>query len=133
MLNTNPIKKKKKNLVQFKFTWNIQSLIHLFKLLTSYSVRNIAKCTCIWKFVQRQSPHLGCRCRHPRILSGYQAMIFNFSFFNVSHKSLRLIIWNLIEYLHIQDPQRATAHLNVWRNFLLFCFVYGCKQHKKIS
>ena len=57
----------------------------------------------------------------------------NFSFFNVSHKSLSFTTWNLIEYLHTQDFQRATAHLNVWANIWLFCFVYGCKTtHKNI-
>ena len=57
----------------------------------------------------------------------------NFSFFNVSYKSLSFITWNLIEYVHIQNFQRATAHLNVWANFLLFYFVYGCKTiHKNI-
>ena len=79
------------------------------------------KATCIWKFVQRQLPHLGFRWRYRRILFGYQARIFHFSFFNVSHKSLSFITWNLIEYLHTQDFQRATAHLNVWTN-ILFCF-----------
>ena len=64
---------------------------------------------------------------------GYQARIFHFTFFNVLHKSLSFIIWNLIEYLHTQDFQRATAHLNAWINILLFCFVYGCKQHTKKS
>ena len=57
----------------------------------------------------------------------------NFSFCNVSHKSLSFVTWNLIEYLHTQDFQRATAHLNVWTNISFFCFVYGCKQHTKIS
>ena len=66
------------------------------------------------------------------ILLGYQARIFHFSFFNVLHKSLSFTTWNLIEYLHNQDFQRATVHLNVWTNILLFCFVYGCKQHTKI-
>ena len=89
--------------------------------------------SCIWKFVRRQSSHLGFRWRYRRILFGYQAIIFHFSFFNVSHKSLSFITWNIIEYLHTQDFQRATAHLNVWTNILLFCFVYGCKQHAKIS
>ena len=56
------------------------------------------------------------------------ARIFHFS---VSHKSLSFITWNLIEYLHTQDFQRATVHLNVWTN-ILFCFVYGCKQNKNI-
>ena len=88
--------------------------------------------SCIWKFVRRQSSHLGFRWRYRRILFGYQAIIFHFSFFNVSHKSLSFITWNIIEYLHTQDFQRATAHQNVWTN-ILFCFVYGCKQHAKIS
>ena len=88
--------------------------------------------SCIWKFVRRQSSHLGFRSRYRRILFGYQAIIFHFSFFNVSHKSLSFITWNIIEYLHTQDFQRATAHQNVWTN-ILFCFVYGCKQHAKIS
>ena len=57
----------------------------------------------------------------------------NFSFFNVLHKSLSFITWNLIEYLHTQDLQRATTHLNIWANILLFCFIYGCKTtHKTI-
>ena len=58
----------------------------------------------------------------------------NFSFFNVSHKSLSFITWNLIEYLHTQDFQRATAHLNVWAN-ILYCFTscMGVEQHTKIS
>ena len=56
----------------------------------------------------------------------------NFSFFNISRKSLSFITWNLIEYLHTQDFQRPTAHLNVWKN-ILFWFVYGCKtKHKNI-
>ena len=91
----------------------------------------IAKVTCIWKFVQHQLLHLGFRWQY-HILFGYQARIFHFSFSNVSHKSLSFITWNLIEYLHNQDFQRATAHLNVWTNILLFCFMYGCKQHTKI-
>ena len=90
----------------------------------------LCKATCIWKFAQRQSPYLGFCWRYRRILFGYQARIFYFSFFNVWHKSLSFITWNLIEYLHTQDFQRATSHLNVWTN-ILFCFVYGCKQHKK--
>ena len=57
----------------------------------------------------------------------------SFSFLNVSHKSFSFITWNLTEYLHIQDFQRATAYLNVWTNILLLCFVYGCKQHTKMS
>ena len=28
--------------------------------------------------------------------------------------------WNLIECLHNEDFQTATAHLNVWTNILLF-------------
>ena len=99
-----------------------------FKTELKISIRNVThKAICIWKFVQRQSPHLGFRWRYHHILFGYQARIFHFSFFNVSHKSLSFITWNLIEYLHTQDLQRAMAHLNVWANILLFCFVYGCK------
>ena len=91
------------------------------------------KATCIWKFVQRQLLHLGFCWWYCLICFGYQTRIFYFSFFSVSHKSLRFITWNLIEYLHTQDFQRATAHLNVWANVLLFCFVYGCKTtHKNI-
>ena len=56
-----------------------------------------------------------------------------FLFFNVSHKSLSFVTWNLIEYLHIEDFQRAMTHLNVWTKILLFGFMYGCKQHTKIS
>ena len=56
----------------------------------------------------------------------YEARIFHFSIFNVSHKSLSFITWNLIEYLYTQDFQRATPHLNFWTNILLFCFVYVC-------
>ena len=96
------------------------------------SIAISGKSTCIWKFAHRQSPHLWFRWRYRRILLGYQARIFHFSFFNVLHKSLSFITWNLIEYLHTQDLHRATAHLNVWTN-ILFCFVYGCKQHTKIS
>ena len=56
----------------------------------------------------------------------------NFSFFNISRKSFSFITWNLIEYLHTEDFQRPTAHLNVWEN-ILFSFVYGCKtKHKNI-
>ena len=95
--------------------------------------KTLSKATYIWKFVQRQLPHSGFGLQYRRILFGYQARTFHFSFFNVSHKSLSFITWNLIEYLHTQDFQRATAHLNVWTNILLFCFVYGCKQHTKIS
>ena len=91
------------------------------------------KATCIWKFVQRQPLHLGFCWRYHRILFGYQARIFHFPFFNVSHKILSFMTWNLIEYLHTQDFQSATAHLNVWTTVLSFCFVYGCKQHTKMS
>ena len=70
------------------------------------------KATCIWKFVQRQLPHLGFRWRYRRILFGYQARIFQFLFFNVSHKNLSFMTWNLIEYLHAQDFQTATADLS---------------------
>ena len=91
------------------------------------------KAICIWKYVQYQSPHLGFHWQYHHILLGYQARIFHFSFSNVSHENLSFITWNLIEYLHIQDFQRATAHLNIWTNILLFCFVYGCKQHTKMS
>ena len=78
------------------------------------------KATCIWKYVQYQSPHLGFRWQYRQILLGYQARIFHFSFFNVSHESLSFITWNLIEYLHIQDFQKTPAHLNIWTN-TLFC------------
>ena len=44
---------------------------------------------------------------------GYQARIFDFSFFSVSHKSLSFITRNLIEYLDAQDFLGATAYLNV--------------------
>ena len=81
-----------------------------------------AKATRIWKFVQRQSPHLGFRWRYRRILFGYQARIFHFSFASVWHKSLSFITWNLIEHLNTQDVQRVTAHLNVWANTLLCNF-----------
>ena len=56
----------------------------------------------------------------------------NFSFFNVSHKSLSFKTWNLIEYLHTQDFQWAMVHLNIWLNIVLFSFVHGFKQHKNI-
>ena len=80
-----------------------------------------------WRYSHREKS-LQCR-----ILFGYQARIFHFSYFNISHKSSSFITWNLIEYLHTQDFQRATTHLNVWMNILLSSFVYGCKQHRKIS
>ena len=102
------------------------------KLVTIDNKRNQLvsehKATCIWKFIQRQSPHLRFRWRYRRILFRYQARIFHYP-----HKSLIFITWNLIEYLHTQDFQRATAHLNLWMNILLFCFVYRCKQPTKIS
>ena len=109
--------------------------------LSKYKIRSFTnkievflknKATCIWKFVQHQLPHLGFCWQHRRILFGYQTRIFHFSFFNVSHKSLSFITWNLIEYLHTQDFQRTTAHLNIWSNILFFCFLYGCKQHTNI-
>ena len=92
-----------------------------------------AEATSIWKFIQCQLLHLEFRWQYRHILFGYQTRIFHFSFCNVSHKSLSFVTWNLIEYLHTQDFQRATAHLNVWTNISFFCFVYGCKQHTKIS
>ena len=94
--------------------------------------KTLSKATYIWKFVQRQLPHSGFGLQYRRILFGYQARTFHFSFFNVSHESLSFITWYFIEYLHTQDFQRATAHLNAWTNFFFFfCFVYGCKKHKK--
>ena len=83
------------------------------------------KATCIWKFVQRQLPHLGFRWRYRRILFGYQARIFHFSFFNVSHKSLSFITWNLIEYLHTQDFRRTSEQI-------FYCFA-SCMGVNKIN
>ena len=67
---------------------------------------------CIWEF----SGDIAAFCLD------IKAWIFYFSFFNVSHNSLSFITWNLTEYLHTQDFQRATAHLNVWTNTLLSNF-----------
>ena len=90
------------------------------------------KATCIWKFVLHHLLHLRFHWRYRCILFGYQAIIFYFSLFNVSHKSF--IILNLIEYLHILDFHRATTHLNVWTNVLLFSInihTFWYKQHTK--
>ena len=107
-------------------------MIYLISQATfRYLIKIYYKATCIWKFVQRQSPHLGFRWRYRRTLSGYQARVFNFSFFNVLHKTLNFITWNIIEYLHTQDFQRATVHLNVWTNILLFCFVISVNNMQK--
>ena len=126
---------KKSALENFtKFTEKqLRQSFFFYKFVYCSFLIKLRMASCIWKFVRRQSSHLGFRWRYRRILFGYQAIIFHFSFFNVSHKSLSFITWNIIEYLHTQDLQRATAHLNVWTNILLFCFVYGCKQHAKIS
>ena len=71
----------------------------------------------IWKFVQCQSPHLGFLRR----ISPHFVWISNknFSFLNVSHKSLNSITWNLIEYSHTQNFQREQRHVNVRTNTLL--------------
>ena len=96
-----------------------EAFVTLFEVLKSICICFICNVTC---FVQYQSPHLEFGSQYRRILFGYQARIFDFSFLNVSHKSLSFITWNLIEYLHTQDFQGATAHLNVWANTLLCNF-----------
>ena len=107
-------------------TWLTPSLarILLHKDFLSILLCLLNQMTCevmagyIWKFAQRHSPFLGFRWWYRHILFVYQARIFHFSFFSVSHKSLSFITGNLIEYLHTQDFQRTTAHLNVWANTL---------------
>ena len=100
---------------------------------TISSNKTLSKATCIWKFVQRQLPHSGFGLQYRRVLFGYQARTFHFSFFNVSHKSLSFITWCFIEYLHTQDFQRATAHLNAWTNFFFFfASCLGVKNTKNI-
>ena len=106
--------------------------------IAGFQIRHIFRRTKWWghlhlKLVQRQLLHLGFCWWYRHIMFGYKARIFHFSFFNVSHNSLNFKTWNLIEYLHTYDFQRATAHLNIWTNILLFHFMYGCKQHTKIS
>ena len=124
---------KKTNNFIFKtthtFPYRIRNIINYPVITSAFSW---PQATCIWKFVQCQSPHLGFCWRYCHISFGYQARIFHFSFFKFSHKSLSFMTWNLIEYLHTQELQRTTAHLNIWTNSLLFCFIYGCEQHRNI-
>ena len=61
----------------------------------------------------------------------------NFSFFIFQYFTQKFRFFNLksywiLKYLHTQEIQRATAHLNVWTNILLFCFMYGYNQYTKI-
>ena len=47
---------------------------------------------------------------------------FYFSFFDVSHKSLSFISWNLIEYLHTYF-QTSREHWHIWTSGQIFyCF-----------
>ena len=62
-----------------------EAFVTLFEVLKSICICFICNVTC---FVQYQSPHLEFRSQYRRILFGYQARIFDFSFLNVSHKSL---------------------------------------------
>ena len=83
-----------------------------------FNIKNWKKCS-TWFF---------CNFLNPLILERNF-----FLFFSVSHKRWSLITWNLIEYLHTEDFQRATTHLNIWTKILLFGFMYVCKKHTKIS
>ena len=123
----NTVQQQTKNLFETsrKIHWN--KVYHFYSLPI---FQFVAKTSCIWKFIQRHSPYLEFRWQYCRILFGYQARIFHF--FNVSHKCLRFTTWNLIAYLYTRDFQRATGYLNVQTN-ILFCFVYGCEHHTKIS
>ena len=107
--------------------WLARILLH--KDFLSILVCLLNQMTCevmagyIWKFAQRHSPFLGFRWRY-HILFVYQARIFHFSFFSVSHKSLSFITWNLIEYLHTQDF-REQRH--IWTSERVFYCVISVK------
>ena len=66
----------------------------------------------------------------PHFVWLYQARIFHFSFLNASHKNLSFITWNLIilTYSRLPESNSTCERMNI-----LFCFMYACKQHTKMS
>ena len=65
-------------------------------------------------------------------ISSTNFSFFIFQCFTQKFKFFNLKSYWILKYLHTQEFQRATAHLNVWTNILLFCFMYGYNQHTKI-
>ena len=103
-----------------------------FDALYPYIILNPITFIICWKCVLKSNSKLGhlhlkvsstsiATFRTSLVILPYFVWISSkiFLFFNVSHKSLTFITWNLIEYLHTQDFQRAMAHLNVWKNIFI--------------
>ena len=110
----NTVQQQTKNLFETsrKIHWN--KVYHFYSLPI---FQFVAKTSCIWKFIQRQSPHLEFRWQYCRILFGYQARIFHFLMFHIN-------VWGLQPeiLLHIYILGTSSEQQDIWTSKRIFCF-----------